>query len=151
MSRAKTTSGEDKAGSKSSSELAGMTAAEIQAARDRLKKLAQESPPPDQQKQGGVTIVKQLYDLIAKARSKGWNWPKIQAEIGGEVLKWKPATLERYFQLAKARPNGGSRKVTAATGVRRSATPPASQPGAPANSEERTPSKTGTFKANVLD
>ena len=78
-----------------------MTDTQIKAARDRLKKLAKESPPPDQQKQGGLGIVKQLYHQITKARAAGWNWPKIQAEIGGEVVKWKPATLERYFQLVR--------------------------------------------------
>jgi hypothetical protein len=78
-----------------------MTDTEIDQARSRLKQLAKKGPPPDERKNGSLAIVEKLYDDIAAARAAGWTWERIKQGIGEKVARWRPETLERYFQLIK--------------------------------------------------
>lgn len=96
---------------------ASMTDAEINEAQNRLKKLAKAGPPPDERKNGSLAIVEKLYDQIAGARATGWNWQRIKTEIGPKVEKWKPETLERYFQrIRKARGTTQTRAASTTVG-----------------------------------
>jgi hypothetical protein len=132
-----------------------MTNAEIAEARNRLKKLAKVGPPPEEQKQGALAIVKQLFPEIAQARAAGWSWPRIQQVIGPKAARWKPETLERYFQLVRKQGLEGKqgrleRKPRPASGA------PLPKPaldkaeGRKGNEGQGSGSQ-GKFKANVLD
>jgi hypothetical protein len=116
-------SGDDGNRKESQGVTAGMTAAEIQDARTRLRQMAKEGPSGGVCEKRGSGIVRELYPEIAALRAVGWRWSEIQKQIGPKIAGLKPETLERYFELVKKSKIGGKAppKVRAGAAQRKAA------------------------------